>query len=310
MACEQEIVVSIILVNYNGAGVIVDCLSSLRRWIDSISYEVIVVDNASTDGSPELVTQYFPEVLLIKQTENCGFGAGNNVGAKLAKGKFLFLLNTDTFLISDILPQLIDTMQNNPTIGIIGPKLLNPDGSLQISVAPAISIRGEYRALQQAREHHQLQKQDVVNQKLQQLQVVDIVVGAAFFIRKSLFERLGGFDERFFMYFEESDLCQRARDAGWQIVYHPQISLVHLKGQAAQQIFNRILVEYRRSQVFYYQKHRPLWEQLLLRFYLIAKFSISFLRSPNPFNREVIFLVLDFHRYPLNFKLPQLLSLK
>jgi hypothetical protein len=137
--------------------------------------------------------------------------------------------------------------------------------------------------------------------------VVDIVVGAAFFIRKSLFEMLGGFDERFFMYFEESDLCQRVRDAGWQIVYHPQISLVHLKGQAAQQIFNRILVEYRRSQVYYYQKHRPLWEQLLLRFYLVAKFSISFLRSPNPFNREVIFLVLDFHRYPLNFKF---LSLK
>ncbi|MCY7275834.1 MAG: glycosyltransferase family 2 protein, partial [Phormidesmis sp. CAN_BIN44] len=219
--------VSIILVNYNGSQVVIDCLDSLQNTLQTIAHEVIVVDNASTDGSADLIERLFPTVQLVRQSQNRGFGAGNNRGASLANGEFLLLLNTDTLLTFDILPYLVDLMRQDPTIGIIGPQLLNPDGGLQRSTAPEISIWGECQALkQQIDDRHRYQ----ISQKFAKMQEVDIVVGAALFIRKGLFESLAGFDETFFMYFEESDLCRRAQTKGWKVVYAPSVALIHLGG--------------------------------------------------------------------------------
>jgi GT2 family glycosyltransferase len=214
MTQQLAISVSIIIVNYNGIDVLPDCLNSIETFITTPNYEIILVDNASSDGSPELVAEKYPYIHLIKQSENRGFGAGNNAGAKVASGEFLFLLNTDTILKSKILPHLVELMYANPKIGIIGPKLLNPDGSLQISVSPALGIKGEYQARRLHQSSHNTSHLNLLEQKFQEMQEVDIVVGAAFFIRSSLFHALGGFDENFFMYFEESDLCKRAQNQG------------------------------------------------------------------------------------------------
>ncbi|BAY77151.1 putative glycosyltransferase [Nostoc linckia NIES-25] len=288
---KQSISVSIILVNYNGAEILPDCLNSIQKFIDIPSYEIIVVDNASSDGSVELIAEKFPQVQLIKQTQNCGFGAGNNAGAKVARGEFLFLLNTDTIINYNILPHLIDLMQADSQIGIIGPKLLNPDGSFQISVSPALGIKGEYEARQMHLNYLNNSERNSIEQKFQQIQEVDIVVGAAFFIRSSLFHKLNGFDENFFMYFEESDLCQRAQYKGYKIIYTPHVSLIHLKGYSIQKSANAMAIEYRRSQLYFYEKHRPLWEQLLLRIYLFYKFFGEFVTTANPNSLKIIILL-------------------
>jgi GT2 family glycosyltransferase len=299
MSCDRASLVSIILVNYNGIDVIENCLQSLQQFLQAVPHEVIVVDNASQDGSPDLVKQNFPQVHLIRLVENRGFGAGNNIGAKIANGEFLFFLNTDTQLISDVLPTLVMLMKEYPDVGIIGSKLLNSDGSLQLSTAWAVSIAGEFRTLQQLKYYENLQRRATIMQRFDQPQEVDVVVGAAFLIRRTLFETLGGFDENFFMYFEESDLCQRAQYLGWKILYTPAVSLIHIRGHSTDKIAGRMAIEYRRSQLYYYQKHRPLWEQVVLRLYLLLKFAIAALRSTNPGHWTLIRLLLDFKQYPL-----------
>ncbi|MBD2199023.1 MULTISPECIES: glycosyltransferase family 2 protein [Calothrix] len=297
MMAQSHILVSIILVNYNGIDVLPDCLNSIETFIDTPNYEIILVDNASSDGSAELVAEKYRHVHLIRQSENRGFGAGNNAGVKVATGEFLFLLNTDTILISNVLPHLIEVMYSHPEVGIIGTKLLNPDGSLQISVSPAIGIKGEY----QSRRLHQAARDaahlKLLEEKFQEIQEVDIVVGAAFFIRASLFNALGGFDENFFMYFEESDLCQRAQNQGYKIIYTPHVSLIHLKGYSVQKSANAMSIEYRRSQLYYYQKHRPLWEQILLRLYLFAKFFREYIATTNPNCLKIIMLLFQFKKH-------------
>ncbi|MBD2355699.1 glycosyltransferase family 2 protein [Tolypothrix sp. FACHB-123] len=296
MNYQHQTSVSIILVNYNGIDVLPDCLNSINKFINIPNYEIIIVDNNSSDGSPELVADKYPHIRLIRQSQNRGFGAGNNAGAKVANGEFLFLLNTDTILKSDILPHLLELMYANPKVGIIGTKLLNLDGSLQISVSPSIGIKGEY----QARKLHQAAQNtahlNLLEQKFQEIQEVDIVVGAAFFIRASLFHTLGGFDENFFMYFEESDLCQRAQNQGYKIIYTPHVSLIHLKGYSVQKSANAMSIEYRRSQLYYYQKHRPIWEQILLRLYLFTKFFKDWIATANPNCWEIIILLFQFKK--------------
>ena len=301
---DRSPLISIILVNYNGVDVIVDCLRSLQQFLHTIPYEIIVVDNASQDGSPDLIESNFPQVQLLQEQKNWGFGVGNNLAAKVAKGEFLFLLNTDTQLTSDILPSLIRLMKEYPDVGIIGPKLLNPDESLQLSTAWKISIAGEYKTLQQLKAYENPQHRAAVEQKFEAAQAVDIVVGAAFLIRKSLFDQLGGFDETFFMYFEESDLCQRARELGWKVLYTPEVSVIHIRGYSVDKVSDRMNLEYRKSQLYYYQKHRPLWEQIVLRLYLLLKFSLSSLRTFNSANLKFIMLILDFKHYPFRFNSP------
>ncbi|MER3433406.1 MAG: glycosyltransferase family 2 protein [Leptolyngbya sp. ERB_1_1] len=290
--------VSIILVNYNGAQVTIDCLHSIRNQLHTVPYEVIVVDNASTDQSADSIESTFPEVKLLRQSENRGFGAGNNIGARIASGEYLFLLNTDTILTCDLLPHLIEVMEQDPTIGIVGPKLLNLDGSLQLSTARSISLWGEYQDLKQKLDYRKPTERSRICKQFETIQEVDIVIGAALFVRKDLFEDLGGFDETFFMYFEESDLCQRAQEEGWKIVYTPSVNLIHLGGHSVNQTADRLRLEYRRSQIYYYQKHRPRYEQLILRCYLAVKFAYAALRSSQTINLEILRLILNLNLKP------------
>ena len=278
--------VSIILVSYNNATIIKDCLQSLRQFNQTIPSEIIVVDNNSQDGSPEIIAEYFPEVNLLRETINHGFGKGNNIGAGVAQGEFILFLNTDTILTCDFLPSLLTIIEQDHQVGIVAPKLVNRDGSFQISTSPAISIKGEYIAQKRSHQYRQGKNLKEITQAFAHQQEVDIVVGAALLIRRRLFEQLRGFDENFFMYFEESDLCQRSQYLGWKIIYCPQVSLIHLQGESTSKVPEKMLLEYRRSQIYYYQKHRPLWEQKFLQVYLLTKFSLLWLLSLLPWPKK------------------------
>jgi GT2 family glycosyltransferase len=283
--------VSVILVNYNGADVLSDCLDSLEKFIPRVNCEIILVDNNSQDNSVNIINDKFPNIKLIKLPRNAGFGAGNNAGAKIAKGEFLLLLNTDTILTNNILPHLIKLMSANSDVGVIGTKLLFPDGSFQISFSPEIGIKGEFKAKKIHKNAQSKNNLDLIEQDFQDIKEVDIVVGAAFFIRADLFNLLGGFDEKFFMYFEESDLCKRVRNKGYKIIYTPHVSLIHTRGHSVKKISNEMSVEYRRSQIYYYHKHRPKWEILMLKIYLLLKFLYQFLKTSNPYSLQIIKLV-------------------
>ncbi|MBW4509769.1 MAG: glycosyltransferase family 2 protein [Scytonematopsis contorta HA4267-MV1] len=290
---QQHLSVSIILVNYNGADVLPNCLNSLEKYIDKTECEIILVDNASSDGSPEFVAESFPKINLIRLPKNIGFGAGNNAGAQVAKGEFLFLLNTDTILTSNIIPFLKDLMQKRPEVGAIGPKLLNHDGSFQVSISKQIGIKGEFQTRKMHQSTQENDKLRLIEQEYQDIKEVDIIVGAAYFIRADLFNSLSGFDEKFFMYFEESDLCERVKNKGYKILYTPQVSLIHLKGVSTQKVANAMVVEYRRSQLCFYQKHRPIWENFILRVYLFYKFSLEFVNTGNPYCSKILRLVIS-----------------
>lgn len=267
----SPIQVSIVIVNYNGADAIVNCLASVFQHCETAKIEVIVVDNDSQDGSPELIAAKFPAVHLLRQAANVGFGTANNIGARQAQGQYLFLLNSDTLIQDNLLPVLINKLEASPQVGIVGPRLINLDGSFQLSTAYEIGLWGEWRTLQEVRRYRQPANRPVLAQQYGTDQFVDIVVGAAMLMRRSHFLQLGGFDETFFMYFEESDLCQRFRDAGYQILYTPDAAIIHIGGYSVAQVADKMAAEYRRSQRYYYQKHRPRWEQWVLHRYLAVK---------------------------------------
>lgn len=237
--------ISVIIVNLNTKKLLSDCIRSVYK--DMPWAEVIVVDNGSTDGSQKNIKKNFRKVILIENEKNLGFGAANNVGAKKASGDILFFLNSDTIVPKGSLQKLIDFFVYYPKAGVVGPKVVLPDGDLQPysfgSDISLITILKEklYRLIGK--------KQTPTNVKR-----VDWVTGAALLARKSVFKVIGGFDENFFMYFEDNDLCLRCRQFGYKVYIYPHISIVHLGGKSIAADEKRAKL-YFKSQDYFFKKH-------------------------------------------------------
>lgn len=259
--------VSIILVNYNGYEFTRNVLRSIAAH--SPQSQVILVDNHSTDKSKELLPSEFPTAKFLFLTENRGFGAANNAGASIATGEYLFFLNNDTMLLEDTSAKLASLLSNHKEVGICGPMLLNEDKSFQLSFGKDPSISGEWKTRSMQQTPHLEQAYSVETN-------VDWVTGAAFMISKVLFHRIGGFDERYFMYFEDADLCHRVRKEGYNVCYVPTTPLIHYGGKSYSKGNEKIVIEYRISQLHFYKKHRSKLQQLALRLYLFFKFSTLF----------------------------------
>ncbi|MBM4168213.1 MAG: glycosyltransferase family 2 protein [Ignavibacteria bacterium] len=269
---------SIIIVNYNGLLLTQALLDSLRRHAPG--HEVVVVDNGSTDGSADTLQESLFDVKLVRLERNLGFGLANNRGADHATEEFLFFLNNDSIVRSDVPAALAAFMIDHPDIGLCGPKLLNADGSYQVSHGFDPSLWNEWRT-------RRLQKRG--GRRDQAAEVPphpDWLSGAALMTRKTLFRTVGGFDPSYFMYFEDADLCCRIREAGFRIAYLPEISLVHLRRRTVDRESSRINVEYRRSQIRYYQFHRGGLSIVLLRAYLFAKFGLIWIVSRSNTTRQ------------------------
>ena len=226
--------------------------------------EVIVVDNASTDSSVEMVRTQFPHMTLITQPENVGFSKGNNVGLAVANGRYLLCLNPDTQLHPGAIEPLLAWMEENPKVGIAGPTLWNPDGSLQRSTVPLPTLWVEF--LRQTMLYRlaptRAQRQMFRNER----QPVGVVTGAALCLRHACYAQIGGFDPQIFMFYEDTDLCKRAWDAGWEVWFVPTPGIIHVKAAASSRFARaRTLVDSQKSAIYYFQKHNGRSAIVLLR---------------------------------------------
>jgi hypothetical protein len=251
---------SIIIVSWNVRDDLHKCLHSIEENKPSCSYEVIIIDNASIDNTVDMIKKHFSEITLIVNHDNRGFAAANNQGIKASQSEYILLLNPDTILHPKSLDILVDFMESNKDVGACGPKLLNADGSIQDSVRCFPSFRGAlhrhtvFKCLGIFKgQYRKWVMYDFNNDK--QIDV-DQVMGAAMMLRKSVTEQIGVLDERFFMYYEEVDLCYRIKQADWRIVYIPQVVITHIGGGSSGQIPVSKRIMAMTSLLKFFRKHR------------------------------------------------------
>ena len=276
---------SVIIVNYNGAKDLKPCLYSLYRETRDISFEIILIDNASTDGSVEIVENEFPKVQIIRNLENRGFAAANNIAIRQAEGEYILLLNADTETLDRAIEKTVAFMEGKPHIGVVGCKLVYADGTQQPSVHGYHTVLGAF--LDATFLHLLIPASIVVRGRgisyfdRTEATEVDCVIGAYFMFRKSLIDTIGLLDEQFWIYYEEMDYCQRARDAGFETWYFPGAVVVH--HWAGMTAFNlRSIVWLHISQKLYVDKH----------YHGIRKFLIIYLRCLGAAIRVFVYLIL------------------
>ncbi|MFM9873283.1 MAG: glycosyltransferase family 2 protein [Fimbriimonadaceae bacterium] len=250
------------------------CLQSLREAKNEANFEVIVVDNNSEDGSPQMVADEFPEFVLLAQSKNLGFTGGHNLALKHAKGTHKTLLNSDTIVHLGAIRTIVEFIASNPDAGIIGPKLLNPDGTLQYScrrfpnpVAAAFRNTFLGRLFPNNKYTRDYLMQDWEHENPRE---VDWVSGAALFIRGDCLAKIGPLDDQLFMFCEDVDWCKRAWQAGYKVKYLPQAVITHAIGRSTDKAPNRMIARFHRSMFRYYLKHNVPEANILARPFLIA----------------------------------------
>lgn len=272
MACD----LSIIVVNWNTKDFLLRCLESIKVYTKKTSYEIIVVDNFSSDGSAEMVEENFPDVILIRNKRNEGFGRANNQGLARAKGKYVLFLNSDVAVNENCLDRMFALMEQNPDVGASACKLTFPDGSLQHScrqfpsfkvyLLMLLGLRYSFPRMKIFREYLMLDWDH------SDVREVDQIMGSFMFIRKDVLNRVGSFDERFWMYFEEVDLCLRIKRGGWKIVHYPYASAVHFLSRSSEQWGGwKRTHEYQKSLLKYFQKNGKSYRYIIL--WIISQFK-------------------------------------
>lgn len=265
--------ISIVIVNWNTRELLKNCLESVVRTVHDLIYEVIVVDNASTDGSVVMLQDLFPQVRIIANDENRGFGAANNQAFQTMQGRYALLLNTDTVLTEDAVRDLFSFMESHPSAAMSCGQLLNRDDSKQNSIAAfptLLTLLTNMSLLEYLFPGKYPSKRYEHRQPIE----VDSGVGACLMVRKQAMDVVGWFDERYFFFFEETDWAYRMRLAGWQIFHVPTARIYHLQGQSiGPDIRSRI--EFYRSRYQFFQKWHSLPYYSLIRLVIFGRLLIN-----------------------------------
>jgi GT2 family glycosyltransferase len=246
---------SIIIVSFNARRDLVTCLKSLTDAPPVIEHQIIVVDNASSDGSGD-AARGFPSVRTIVLDRNVGFAAANNTGIRASDGELVLLLNSDTVAPAGAIDRLIERLHAVPAARVAGPRLVDGDGRPEVSFGRMISPFNELR-------QKVLGHTGMLARLTSREQLVDWVSGACLLVYRADAEAVGLLDERFFMYTEDVDFCAAIRARGRRILFTPDVEVVHLRGRSAATVPDATREHYRRSQVAFYEKHHPLWVPLL-----------------------------------------------
>ena len=247
---------SIVIVSFNARVDLERCLDSLRSSPLSVSHEIVVVDNQSSDGSADAAAKR-AGVRVIRLNENAGFARATNVGIRASSGENLLLLNSDTLVPAGAIDRLLAELRRDPDVAIVGPRLIDASGRPELSYGRTLGPFNELRQKIRRR------RPALVDRLTRRRHSPDWVSGACLLVRRADAEAVGLLDERFFMYAEDVDFCAAIKARGRRIVFTPDVEIVHLRGRSVAAAPAATQAAYRRSQVAFYEKHRPCWVPLL-----------------------------------------------
>jgi len=251
---------SIIIVNYYLEDFLTDCLNSIFNTINSLQYEVILVDNGSHRQSIEEIKRQFPQLSLLSNEKNVGFARANNQAIKRAQGHFILLLNPDTIVIDKAIETMVSFLRDHPRAGAVGPKLLNPDRSIQYSCRsfpnPWTFLFNRYSLLTKLFPHNPFSRRYLLSDwDHGSLREVDWISGACLMTRREVLSQVGLLDEGYFVFNEDVDWCRRMRDLGWKVYYLPQAQVIHYINSSNKKTDNRLIIARHRGMIHYFHKY-------------------------------------------------------
>jgi GT2 family glycosyltransferase len=265
---------SIIIPSFNTRALTLRCIECIRRTPPATSYEVILVDNHSSDASWEAVRQLDSEVIALKNDQNLGFSKACNRGAAAASGDYLLFLNSDTEPVPGAIDRLVGWLDEHPRTGIVGPELIGAAGEIrQMSWGwnPLITLELVQQYFAPYTVQRSKLKQRVIRFLQRKSRAVPSICGACLMIRRTVFDDVAGFDQDFELYFEDSDLCFRCSARGWQIDFVAESKIVHYLGQSTRGSWSATSIIYQQSHLAFYRKHAPRWAVAFLKTYLFFK---------------------------------------
>lgn len=272
---------SISIINWNTKDYLKRCLQSIEENIKNISYEVIAVDNNSSDGSIDMIRNDFPKIKLVENKTNLGFSRANNQAIKKATGRYILLLNPDTLVLDKAIPKMIDFMEQHSNAGIIGCKLLNEDGSVQMSCRSFPTLNSLFYTFTGL--DTKFPKSPILSNHIMsywnhnEIREVDWVSGACLMIRRAVVKQIGLLDEEFFMYCEDLDYCRRTKQKGWGIYYLPEAQIMHYKYKSSILFYEEMERISINSLVRYFRKYHSRGKVIAAKYVITIAVSIYFL---------------------------------
>ena len=301
--------VSVVIVNYNVRDFLHQSLVSLQKALKGLRAEIIVVDNASDDGSTEFIRNRFPKVRILPQQHNLGFAKANNIALNHVRGKFVLLINPDTVVQEDTIRVMIDFMNSHPEVGLSGCKILNPDGSFQLPCrrsfpTPWVAFTKIFGLSTLFPNKKIFGKYNLTYLSTEETYPVDAVSGSFMFVRRTIIDQVGGLDESFFMYGEDIDWCYRIRQAGWQVYYVPSTQIIHYKGESTRRSsLDEINTFYRAMHLFVGKHFR---KSILYGWFLRISISlVSFIAFVSSVLRPLRVAIFDFLSVTLSILLAE-----
>ena len=283
--------ISIIIVNYNVKDYLISCIKSINEQSsDSLLIEIIVIDNNSNDNSIESLKSHFPEVKLIINDRNEGFTIAANLGAKLSKGKYLFILNPDTYLIDNSLSILFELMEKNRKIALLGPAMISPSNKIQQSYWKKPTLITTLLSLVYLDKMNR--KKNYANEPINVIKKVETISGGAFFVRSFVFDLMDGFDQNFF-WMEDVDFCLRISNLDYEIYYTTETKIIHYQGKSSEKNWALTIYNQLMSKIKYFNKHHSKLESIILKIFIL---NVSLIKA-------VILIILSPLERPYFYKL-------